>query len=60
MTSNQDIQPLWDEYRTALREVGPDGLLGAAVGQDAKYAVNGRVRKAAQALLDAGVSEDAW
>lgn len=54
---------LWQNYAVALHGADPageDGLLGASVGQDARYATSSEVRVAAQALLDAGVSPDAW
>lgn len=59
----EPTQDLWSEYALALHDADPnheDGLLGASVGQDAKYAVSERVRLAAQACLNAGASADDW
>lgn len=44
-------------YQEELLRVDPeqeDGILGASVNQDARAAVDGGVRAAASALLDAG------
>lgn len=57
MNAEETFSATLKQYRAELDRVDPeheDGILGASVNQDAKGAVDGRVRDAAIALLEAG------